>query len=109
MPNGCRVVPESRNARGCTTEPVGVRYSLSVAQGLLKIPFGAITALLGIILVSTQSSVSGLLGSQAGLITAAVVFGYSQQLFTRLIDRQATGLLKAASPATPTPDPGQTQ
>lgn len=81
-------------------KPVGVRYSLSVAQGLLKIAFGAITAMLGIIIVSTQTSVSGLLGSQAGLLTAAVVFGYSQQLFTRLIDRQASSLLSAASPAT---------
>jgi hypothetical protein len=82
-------------------KPVGVRYSLSVAQGLLKIAFGAITAMLGIIIVRTQSSVSGFLGSQAGLLTAAVVFGYSQQLFTRLIDRQASSLMKAASPATP--------
>jgi hypothetical protein len=84
-------------------KPVGVRYSPSVAQGLLKIAFGAITAMLGIIIVSTQTSVSGLLGSQAGLLTAAVVFGYSQQLFTRLIDRQASSLLSAASPATSSP------
>lgn len=89
-------------------KPVGVRYSLSVVQGLLKIPFGALTAMLGIIIVSTQNSVSGVLGSQAGLLTAAVVFGYSQQLFTRLIDQQASGLLKAASPATPPSASSQT-
>ena len=88
-------------------KPVGVRYSLSVAQGLLKIAFGALTAMLGIIIVRTQTSVSGFLGSQAGLLTAAVIFGYSQQLFTRLIDRQASSLLSAASPATAPSVPGQ--
>ena len=33
-----------------------------------------------------------------GLLTTAVIFGYSQQLFTRLIDRQANQLINAASP-----------
>ena len=45
-------------------KPAGVRYSLSVGQGLVKLAFGAITAMLGIIILSTQSSV-GVLGSQA--------------------------------------------
>lgn len=81
-------------------KPAGVRYSLSVAQGLLKIAFGAITAMLGIIILSTQATVSGILGSQAGLLTTAVVFGYSQQIFTRLIDRQANDLMNAASSTT---------
>lgn len=81
-------------------KPAGVRYSLSVAQGLLKIAFGAITAMLGIIILSTQATASGILGSQAGLLATAVVFGYSQQLFTKLIDRQASDLLNAASSTT---------
>lgn len=80
-------------------KPAGVRYSLSVGQGLVKLAFGAITAMLGIIILSTQSSV-GVLGSQAGLLTTAVVFGYSQQLFTRLIDQQANDLVTAASSTT---------
>ena len=81
---------------------VGVRYSLSVAQGLVKVAFGALTAVLGLIILGTQTSdVPGILGTQAGLLTAAVVFGYSQELFTRVIDRQATSLLNAASPSTP--------
>jgi hypothetical protein len=66
---------------------------------LVKLAFGAITAMLGIIILSTQSSV-GVLGSQAGLLTTAVVFGYSQQLFTRLIDQQANDLVTAASSTT---------
>lgn len=77
-------------------KPVGVRYSLSVGQGLVKIAFGAITAMLGIIILSTETNI-GFLGSQQGLLTTAVVFGYSQQLFTKLIDQQATDLTEAAS------------
>lgn len=80
-------------------KPAGVRYSLSVAQGLVKIAFGAITAMLGIIILSTQTSV-GVLASQAGLLTTAVVFGYSQQVFTRLIDQKAKNLETAASSTT---------
>ncbi|HEX6523412.1 MAG TPA: hypothetical protein VF070_25940 [Streptosporangiaceae bacterium] len=81
-------------------KPAGVRYSLSVAQGLLKIAFGAMTAMLGIVILSTQTTASGILSSQAGLLATAVVFGYSQQLFTRLIDRQANDLMNAASSTT---------
>jgi hypothetical protein len=77
-------------------KPTGVRYSLSVVQGLVKIPFGAITAMLGIIILSTQSNI-GVLATHAGLISTAVVFGYSQQLFTKLIDKRADDLLNQAS------------
>jgi hypothetical protein len=82
-------------------KPAGVRFSLTVAQGLNKIVLGAITAVLGIIVLRTVTNAPGFLGSQPGLLTTAVVFGYSQQLFTRLIDRQASQLMNAASPATP--------
>jgi hypothetical protein len=76
-------------------KPIGVRYSLSVVQGLVKIPFGAITAMLGIIILSTQSNI-GVLATHAGLISTAVVFGYSQQIFTKLIDKRADDLLNQA-------------
>jgi hypothetical protein len=78
----------------------GVRYSLSVAQGLLKIALGAITAMLGILLLATQS-LPGILSSQAGLLIAAVVFGYAQQIFTGFLDQRAASLIRAASPTTP--------
>jgi hypothetical protein len=81
-------------------KPAGVRYTLPVAQGLIKIPFGALTAMLGIIILSTQTSAAGILGSQAGLLTTAAIFGYSQQLFTRLIDKQCNDLESAASSTT---------
>lgn len=76
-------------------KPTGVRYSLSVLQGLVKIPFGAITAMLGIIILSTQANI-GVLATHAGLISTAVVFGYSQQLFTKLIDKRADDILSRA-------------
>jgi hypothetical protein len=82
-------------------KPAGVRFSLTVAQGLNKIVLGAITAILGIIVLRTVTNAPGFLGTQPGLLTTAVVFGYSQQLFTRLIDRQADQLTNAASPASP--------
>jgi hypothetical protein len=50
------------------------------------------------LILSTQTNI-GFLGSQVGLLTTAVVFGYSQQLFTKVIDQQASDLLKAASSA----------
>ncbi len=81
-------------------KPAGVRFSLTVAQGLNKIALGAITAVVGIIVLRTVTSAPGFLATQAGLLTTAVVFGYSQQLFTRLIDRQASQLMNAASPTT---------
>jgi hypothetical protein len=83
----------------------GVRYSLSVAQGLLKIALGAITAMLGLLLLQTQN-LPGVLASQAGVLMAAVVFGYAQQLFTTFIDQRAASLLRAASPTTPPAGPG---
>jgi hypothetical protein len=82
-------------------KPVGVRYSLSVAQGIVKVTLGAITAVLGLLILQTQSNLPGFLGTQQALLASAVVFGYSQQIFTGLIDRQATSLQNAASPATP--------
>lgn len=82
-------------------KPAGVRFSLTVAQGLNKIVLGAIIAVLGIIVLRAATNTPGFLATQPGLLTTAVVFGYSQQLFTRLIDRQANELTNAASPATP--------
>jgi hypothetical protein len=89
----------ARNLAGL--KPAGVRYSLSVAQGMVKVTLGAITAVLGLLILQTQSDLPGILGTQQALLAAAVVFGYSQQIFTGLIDRQASSLMDAASSATP--------
>jgi hypothetical protein len=82
-------------------KPAGVHFSLTIAQGLNKIVLGAIIAVLGIIVLRTVTNMPGFLATQPGLLTTAVIFGYSQQLFTRLIDRQANQLTNAASPMTP--------
>jgi hypothetical protein len=78
--------------------PPGVRYSLSAVQGLLKIALGALTAVLGIMVLSTLLSTdSSVLNSQLKLLVAAAVFGYSQQLFTSVLDRKGTNLQDAAA------------
>lgn len=84
------------------SKPSGVHYSLSGVQGLNKVGLGALTAVLGIIVLRTLlSSHSTVLSGQPELLTAAAAFGYSQQLFTGLMDKKASGLVDAASPETP--------
>ncbi|MEV5846991.1 hypothetical protein AB0M32_34005 [Streptomyces sp. NPDC051985] len=81
-------------------------YDVPVVLALLKLPTGAITAVLGLLLMR-GGFVPGLsaLDSTAQLIAWAVVFGYSQQLFTRSVDNQGQALLDAVrgpqSPVTP--------
>lgn len=85
-------------------KPGGVHYSfsLTITQGLVKVALGALTAVIGIIVLRTLlSDHSGLLAAQADLLAAAVAFGFSQQAFTQVMDNKATVLIKAASPETP--------
>lgn len=65
------------------------RYGLPVALAALKLPSGAITAFLGLLLMRGQF-VPGLsaLDTSAQILAWALVFGYAQQLFTRLVDQQ---------------------
>jgi hypothetical protein len=65
------------------------RYGLPVALAALKLPTGAITAFLGLLLMRGQF-VPGLsaLDTSAQILAWALVFGYAQQLFTRLVDQQ---------------------
>jgi len=69
-------------------------YSLPVALAILKLPTGALTAVLGLVLMRGEF-VPGLsdLDSSAQILAWAVAFGYAQQLFTRLIDKQAQTVL----------------
>lgn len=78
-----------RHIRGTSTP-----YSLPVALTLLKLPSGALTAVLGLLLMR-GAFVPGLsaLDSDAQIISWAIVFGYAQQLFTRLVDDQASTVL----------------
>ena len=69
-------------------------YSLPVAVALLKLPSGALTAILGLLLMRGEF-VPGLsaLDSSAQIIAWAVIFGYSQQIFTRFVDQRAKTVL----------------
>jgi hypothetical protein len=72
-------------------------YSLPVALALLKVPSGALTAFLGLQLVRAQF-VPGLsaLDSSAQIVAWAIVLGYAQQLFTRVVDQQAENVLTSS-------------
>ncbi|GGU26901.1 hypothetical protein [Streptomyces coeruleorubidus] len=80
-----------RRIRGTATP-----YNVPVALALLKLPTGALTAVLGLILMR-GSFVPGLsaLDSSAQIIGWAIIFGYAQQIFTRLVDRQGQAVLDA--------------
>ena len=72
-----------------------VPYSLPVALTLLKLPTGALTAVLGLLLMRGEF-IPGLsaLDTSGQIIAWAVVFGAAQQLFTRLVDQQAQTVLE---------------
>jgi tetrahydromethanopterin S-methyltransferase subunit C len=80
-----------RGIRG-TSEP----YGLPAALALLKLPLGALTAVLGLLLMRGQF-VPGLtaLDTTGQILAWGLVFGYAQQLFTQLVDRQAHTVLNA--------------
>ena len=86
------------------------RYGLPVSLAALKLPTGALTACLGLLLMRGQF-VPGLtaLDTSAQILAWALVFGYAQQLFTRLVDQQGQTVLdsvRGADKATPDTTPG---
>jgi hypothetical protein len=85
------------------------RCGLPVVLALLKLPTGAITAFLGLLLMRGQF-IPGLsaLDTSAQIIAWALVFGYAQQLFTRMVDRQGQTVLdsvRGADRSQPVPTP----
>ena len=94
-----------RNIRGTSTP-----YDIPIALAVLKVPTGALTAAAGLLLLRGQF-VPGLsaLDSQEQILAYALVLGYAQQIFTRLVDRQAQSIL-ADVPSAPrsggSPGPG---
>jgi hypothetical protein len=87
-------------------------YGLPLVQAFLKGGTGAATGLFGVLLV--QSGIVTALTAQAsaGVFAYAVIFGYAQHLFTRLVDQQTKAVLASASsrndPATTPTVPAQT-
>ncbi len=73
------------------------RYSLDAPQLFLKIPAGAITAVVGVVLL--QEVISWRPANDVQVFAVAVVLGYSQQLLTGFIDREAVQLVREARPS----------
>lgn len=69
-------------------------YGLAVALAVMKLPTGALTAVLGLMLMR-GGFIPGLtaLDSSSQILAWAVIFGAAQQLFTGLVDRQAQSVL----------------
>jgi hypothetical protein len=90
-----------RSIRGTSTP-----YSLPVALAVLKLPTGALTALLGLLLMRGEF-IPGLsaLDSSGQIIAWAIIFGYAQQLLTGFIDRQAQDVLRLAGGTDEQPPP----
>lgn len=92
-----------------TLRGTSVPYGIPVALALLKVPAGMLTAVAGILLFG-GGFVPGLsnLDSQRQILAYALVFGYAQQLITRLVDDRAQSILNkipSKGSATPAPEP----
>lgn len=73
-------------------------YGVPVALAALKLPTGALTAVLGLLLMRGQF-VPGLsaLDTSAQIVAWAIVFGYAQQLLTRFVDERGQAVLNAVT------------
>jgi hypothetical protein len=97
-----------RNLQGSSTP-----YDVPVVLSLLKLPSGALSALVGLLFVR-GGFVPGLsqLDSQPQILAYAFLFGIAQQIVTRLVDQQAQDILakvpsKEPTSAKPEPSPEQ--
>ena len=75
-------------------EGAGTPYDVPVALAWLKVPLGAFVAILGILAVR-GGFVPGLsqLDTQDQILAYALLFGFSQQLFTGVLDSKALSLV----------------
>jgi hypothetical protein len=82
-------------------------FTVPVVLNILKLPTGALTAVLGLMLMR-GGFVPGLtaLDNTPQIIAWAVIFGASQQLFTGMVDRQAASVLGATGDKTYKPTTG---
>jgi hypothetical protein len=71
-------------------------YAIPVALSSMKLPAGALTAIVGLVLVHGEF-VPGLseLDSQGQILAYAVLLGVAQHLFTRFVDRRAETVLNS--------------
>jgi hypothetical protein len=93
-----------RNLKGTSTP-----YDVPVALAFLKVPLGALTAILALVAIQGDF-VPGLsiLDSQGQILAYALVFGFAQQAFSRLLDQRAQNLLEGlpGGASTEPPPPG---
>jgi hypothetical protein len=84
-----------RNIKGSSE-----RYGLPFALAALKLPTGAVTAFLGLLLMRGQF-VPGLtaLDTTAQILAWALVFGFAQELFTHFVDQQGQTVLNSVRAA----------
>lgn len=73
------------------------RYDPKVWLAFLKPVTGAVTAILGVIFVQAEFLIKPAGESSYLLLVYAILFGFSQQLFTRVADRKADALTGPAS------------
>jgi hypothetical protein len=87
-----------RNLKGTSTP-----YDVPVALAFLKVPLGALTAILALVAIQGDF-VPGLsiLDSQGQILAYALVFGFAQQTFSRLLDQRAQSLLEGLPGGTST-------
>jgi hypothetical protein len=71
------------------------RYDVFAPQLLLKAVVGAAAALFGVVLMQSTANVD----STTVLLAYAAVFGFAQQLLTRLVDQRGADLVKPQSDA----------
>jgi hypothetical protein len=78
--------------RGMGSNPTP--YNLAIPLALLKLPFGGLTALVGVLLLAGDF-VPGFtaVDKQQQILAYAVVFGFAQQFFTRYLDERAEKLI----------------
>lgn len=69
-------------------------YNPAIALAIIKLPIGALTAVLGLMLLS-GGIIPGLtaLDTSGQILAWAIIFGASQQLFTGLVDQKAKTVL----------------
>lgn len=66
-------------------------FHTPIWQGMLKIPVGAFTAVLGVLAIEEGLDAgAGIPTTQGGILFLGFVFGYSQQLFTRVVDARGS-------------------
>src|ERR687898_2857870 len=88
-------------------------YDIPVTLSLLKLPSGALSAIVGLLLIRGEF-VPGLsqLDNQPQILAYAFLFGIAQHLVTRLVDRQAQdilGKLPSKEPTSARPEPPPTE